>query len=481
MPSIERIVREVTSGKETISDRVQCFLQRIERLNHLNAFISLFPDYAFAQAERIQNKLQEGEAPGALTGTVVAVKDNILMTEGRTTCASAMLDAFEAPYQATVIERLEAEGAIVIGKTNMDEFAMGSSNETSWYGPVANPYDKGYVPGGSSGGSAAAVAAGLCDFALGSETGGSIRQPAAFTGIVGLKPSYGRVSRYGLVAYASSLDQIGVMTANVEDAARVLRVIAGPDANDATSAPVAVPDYRSLLEPNVSGMTFGLPASYFDEALDPEIKKAVIAATESLQSAGVHIKEIALPDTDQTLAAYYILAAAEASSNLARYDGVRFGFRKQSAEGLDAMYRETRGSGFGSEVRRRIMLGTFVLASGYHEAYYQKAQNARRYLKQQIERVFQNCDFIISATTPTPAFRLGALLQDPVRMYQNDRYTVAANLAGICAVNVPLAYHSGGLPIGLQLWAPAFREERLLRAANFIQKECSQVTIPNRN
>jgi aspartyl-tRNA(Asn)/glutamyl-tRNA(Gln) amidotransferase subunit A len=409
--------------------------------------------------------VEEVEA-GVLAGVPVAVKDNICVRGMQASCGSVILGNYHPPYNATVIERLIAAGAIVIGKTNCDEFAMGSSNENSAFGPVRNPWDTTRVPGGSSGGSAAAVAAEIVPVALGSDTGGSVRQPASLCGVLGLKPTYGRNSRYGLVAFASSLDQIGIFGRKVEDVARVLGVIAGRDPRDSTSADVPVPDYTAALDKKLENARIGFPAALFGKGLDEEVGSAVKSAIAMYRELGAEIVEIELPHASYAIAVYYIIATAEASSNLARFDGVRYGFRAAETPELRQMYRKTREEGFGPEVKRRIMLGTYVLSAGYYDAYYRKAQQVRTLIKNDLLDAFKNCDAIITPTAPTPAFALGEKVDDPLAMYLNDIYTVTANLAGIPGLSVPCGLSSERLPIGFQLLGPYWSEPALLRLAH---------------
>ena len=440
-----------------------------ERLksNPYNAFITLLPDVA-QKSREIGAKMQAGHA-GRLAGYTVGVKDNISLRNYPTTCGSRMLENYRPPYDATVVEKIQAADGLIIGKTNMDEFAMGSSTEFSAFGVVTNPNDENRVPGGSSGGSAAAVAGGLVDLALGSDTGGSIRQPAAFCGIVGLKPTYGRVSRYGLVAFASSLDQIGTFSRTVQGSAALLQVIAGRDENDATSAEVAVPDYQAGLGQDVRGLRIGVPAEYFGTGLDPEIAARLKKCLRFLEKSGVTVMDISLAHTPYAIAVYYIIATAEASSNLARYDGIRYGLSQRGGD-LDSVFRETRHAGFGSEVIRRIMLGTYVLSAGYYDAYYDKAQRVRRLIKADFVKVFESCDAILTPTTPTTAFEIGGKIADPLAMYLSDIYTVPANLAGVPALSFPLGKSAAGLPIGAQLTGNYFKEETILRIAHYIEQ-----------
>ncbi len=468
------VVGKIKKGELSALEHLNAYLDQSEKRKNLNAFVRLLPERAQQRARDIDERIRDGKTTGSLAGLVVAVKDNICIKDEVTTCGSKILEAYRSAFSATVVEKLEVQDAVIIGKTNLDEFAMGSSNENSAHGVVKNPFDESKVPGGSSGGSAVAVAAGMCDVALGSETGGSIRQPASFTNTVGVKPSYGRVSRYGLVAFASSLDQIGVFASNSADAAFVLQHIAGHDERDSTSALIDVPDYATLLSGDISGLRIGVPKEYFAHGLDEEIKKGVLKITDGLAKRGASVKEISLPVSDYAIAMYYIICTAEASSNLARYDGVRYGMRVDSGQGLHDMYAATRSEGFGDEVRRRIMLGTYVLSAGYYDAYYKKALQARRLLKQQFDKAFSDVDIIASPTTPTTAFAIGEKSDDPLEMYLSDIYTVSANLAGICGISVPAGKHSNGLPFGIQLQAAAFNEGTLFKTAHLIE---TQVTI----
>ncbi|MGD9898037.1 MAG: Asp-tRNA(Asn)/Glu-tRNA(Gln) amidotransferase subunit GatA [Calditrichaceae bacterium] len=464
-------VAAIKNGQIKAVDKLEKYLEQSQKNKELNAFINILEDGARKRAETIDQNIQNGIDPGPLTGVVMAIKDNINIKNEKTTCGSKILQPFKSPYNATVINKLEKAGAIFIGKTNMDEYAMGSSNENSSFGPVRNPVDKTRVPGGSSGGSAVSVAAGMADAALGSETGGSIRQPASFTGVVGLKPSYGRVSRYGLVAFASSLDQIGVFAPTVSDNALVFGQIAGHDMNDSTSADVAVPDYSEYLGRDVKGVRIGIPDEYFGDGLDENIRDGVLGMVDRLREQGAEVKKIKMPTSQYGISVYYIIATAEASSNLARYDGVRYGLSiRESGDDLIDMYSKTRSQGFGDEVRRRIMLGTYVLSSGYYDAYYKKAQKARRLIKNELDEAFKNLDVIVTPTTPTTAFGLGEKIDDPLAMYLSDIYTVSANLAGICAMSVPVGKHPNGLPFGIQLLSNAFNEGMLFRVGDYIEK-----------
>lgn len=457
-----------TKGDVTAQDIVRAYSLRINQVEpKIKAYVTLAKDSAMAEAEALDRQLKGWRKTTPLMGMPIAVKDNICTEGVPTTCSSRMLATFVPPYSATVVSRLRARGYLLLGKTNLDEFAMGSSTENSAFGPSRNPWNPAYVPGGSSGGSAAAVAADECAAALGSDTGGSIRQPAALCGVVGLKPTYGRVSRYGLVAFASSLDQIGPITKDVTDAAILMNAIAGHDPSDSTSANVPVPDYmKALKKQDVKKLRIGLPKEYFAEGLHPEVEQAVRQAVAVLQELGGDIKEISLPTTGAAVAAYYLIATAEASSNLARYDGVKYGLRAKQSKDLLDMYMKTRQEGFGPEVKRRIMLGTYALSAGYYDAYYGKAQAVRTLIRRDFETAFKDVDLMATPVTPTPAFKLGEKIQDPLEMYLSDIYTISVNLAGIPAISVPCGFSKGGLPIGLQLIGRPFAEDIVLRAAH---------------
>ena len=448
---------------------VRALLARIEKSQPaLNAFISITAPEALAAAHAADRALLSGSG-GPLTGVPIAHKD-IFCTHGvRTTCGSRMLGNFVAPYDATVVAKLKAAGAVMLGKTNMDEFAMGSSNETSYYGPVRNPWNRELVPGGSSGGSAAAVAARLVPGATATDTGGSIRQPAALCGITGIKPTYGRVSRYGMIAFASSLDQGGVLTASAADAALMLREIAGFDAHDSTSVDTPVPDYVAALEQPLAGLRVGLLKEFFDRGLEPANERCVREALRVFESLGAKLTEVSLPHLPLSVPVYYVVAPAECSSNLARFDGVRFGHRCENPRDLDDMYRRSRGEGFGAEVKRRIMTGTYVLSAGYYDAYYLKAQRVRALINADFIRAFQSVDVLMGPTTPTPAFAIGAKTSDPITMYLNDIYTIGANLAGLPGISVPCGFVQD-LPVGLQIVGPHFAEARVLSAAHAFQR-----------
>ncbi|MBF0109353.1 MAG: Asp-tRNA(Asn)/Glu-tRNA(Gln) amidotransferase subunit GatA [Magnetococcales bacterium] len=459
--------------KLSARDLTAAFLERIDRLNPiLNAFITIDHEGAMAAARQADERLDRGQSTG-LTGIPVAVKDLFCTENLTTTCGSRMLAGFRPPYESTVTRKLKEAGAIILGKTNMDEFAMGSSNETSWFGPVKNPWDTRLIPGGSSGGSAAALAARLALATIGSDTGGSIRQPAALTGITGLKPTYGRISRYGMIAFASSLDQAGPMTLSAADAALVLQVLSGHDPSDSTSIQADVPDYSAALNTSMEGVRIGIPVEYRPDTLDPEIARALDAAQEVFVQQGATLVPLSLPHTRHAIPTYYIIAPAEASSNLARYDGIRFGYRCQDPRDLGDLYTRSRSEGFGAEVRRRIMLGTYVLSSGYYDAYYRKAQKVRRLIADDFQRAFAQVDLLLTPTTPGTAFPLGEKVDDPVAMYLSDIFTINVNLAGLPALSLPCGADTRGLPIGMQLIAPILKEDRLLAVAHAFQSATS--------
>lgn len=468
MKTFDAIRSDIAAGTTSCEQITAAYLRTIEQRKSLNAFLSVFSEQALERARVIDRKLAAGHA-GPLTGMVVSVKDVIAMKGERVTCGSKMLEHFVSPYTATSIQRLLEADAVIIGKTNMDEFAMGSSTENSAFGRVKLPQDESRVPGGSSGGSAVAVAAGMSTTSLGTDTGGSIRQPAAFTGVVGLKPTYGRVSRYGLVAFASSFDQIGPFALCVKDAAQVLNVIAGHDEKDSTSADVPVPNYLAALTKDVKGLKVGLPKEYFGEALDKEIRGAIESKVDLLRSYGAVVEEVSLPHTEYTIATYYILATAEASSNLARYDGARYGYRAKGVRDLTEMYTKSRSEGFGAEVKRRIMLGTYVLSAGYYDAYYRKGQKVRRLIQEDFFNAFRKVDCLITPTSPTTAFKAGEKVDDPLQMYLSDIYTTSANLAGIPGISIPCGKDRQGLPIGLQILGKHFDEATILRVADFLE------------
>ena len=450
---------------------VKEYLKNIKEKQNLNTYIEVFEDYALEQAEEIDKKIKTGNA-GKLAGKVIAVKNNIAIKDRLLSCGSKILSNFISPYNATVTERLLKEDAVIIASSNMDEFAMGSSNETSYFGSVRNPHNIECAPGGSSGGSAAAVAGDLTWGALGSDTGGSIRQPASFCGIVGLKPTYGRVSRFGLVAFGSSLDCIGPLAKTVKDTSLILEVIAGEDPNDSTSSPVPVPEYSKNLENfDTNNLTVGVPLKeYFPDELDKEINESIRKIIDKLSDSGIKIREIELPHSPYCIADYYIVANAEASSNLSRYDGARYGFRAENTPNLENMYVKSRSEGFGREVKRRIMLGTYVLSSGYYDAYYQKARKVRDLITGDFNKAFENVDCIITPTTPTTAFKLGEKLDNPLDMYLSDIYTASINLAGLPAISIPAGKDSKNLPIGLQIIGREFDEDTIFKIAHFIEK-----------
>ena len=464
--------RELLQSKKLSSTQLtEAVFNRIDLVeDKVKAFTHLMRDKALQQAKAADSKIARGEEQ-PLLGVPIALKDLICTAGSRTTCASNILNQFISPYNATVVNRLQAAGAVIIGKTNMDEFAMGSSNENSSYHPTKNPWALDRVPGGSSGGSAAAVAAHECIAALGSDTGGSIRQPAGFCGVTGLKPTYGRVSRFGLVAFASSLDQIGPITKSVADAAILMNVIGGKDRQDSTSADVPMPDFTQSLDRDIKGMRLGIPKEYFTGGMQPEVEKAVQDSIRTLESLGMKTVEVSLPHLDYAVSAYYIIACAEASTNLSRYDGVKYGYRSLNSENLTNMYENTREEGFGEEVKRRIILGTFVLSSGYYDAYYLKAQKVRTLIKQDFENALEECDVIISPVTPYPAFKLGEKLDDPLQMYLADIYTISANLAGIPAMAIPCGFvGEANLPVGLQLMGKHFDEANLIAVGGKFQQ-----------
>ncbi len=461
---------DIAERRVKTADLAASFYDRIEKKNpYLNIYLSLTKDRALAQAECIDALAAKGDPLLPLAGIPIGIKD-VLVTKGAvSTAGSKILQGYHPPYDATVVARLEAAGAVILGKTNCDEFAMGSSNENSAYGPVRNPVDPERVPGGSSGGSAAAVAANMAVASLGSDTGGSIRQPASFCGVVGVLPTYGRVSRYGLIAFASSLDRIGPFAANVRDAATVLGVIAGHDPCDATSSAAPVEDYAAESDKPVTGLRIGVPPEYFAEGLDSEVRAAIEKGIAALESAGCTIKPVALPHTKYAVPTYYLVATAEASANLARFDGVRYGYRSPHSENLAAMYSHSRDEGFGAEVKRRILLGTYALSAGYYDAYYLKAQQVRRLLAEEFLRAFAEVDAIVTPTSPVPAFKIGEKSGDPLAMYLADIYTVTASLAGICGVNVPCGKTSAGLPVGMQVLARHFHEGTAFRVARAVE------------
>lgn len=465
-------IHNALSNKEmSVSELVEASFKRIQETEGtVKAFLTLDEERAKAKAKQLDEQLGKGDEMGLLFGLPAAIKDNIVTENLKTTCGSKLLANYDPIYNATAMDRLSAAEAIVVGKTNMDEFGMGSSTENSGFQLTHNPWNPEYVPGGSSGGSAAAIAAGQAYFALGTDTGGSIRQPASFCGVVGLKPTYGLVSRFGLVAYASSFDVIGPITKNVEDAAYVLSVLAAHDPYDSTSAEVEIPDYISALTGEVKGLKVGVPKELLGEGIDPDVKNGVLEALKVFEGLGAIVEEVSLPHTEYAVPTYYILAPSEASSNLARYDGVRYGVRADNADNLIEMYKETRSHGFGSEVKRRIMLGTYALSSGYYDAYYKKAQKVRTLIKQDFDQLFAKYDVIVGPTAPTTAFKMGEKVSDPLTMYLNDICTVPVNLAGIPAISVPCGFAQNGMPIGLQIMGKQFDEATVLRVAHAFEK-----------
>ncbi|KGM07419.1 Aspartyl-tRNA(Asn) amidotransferase subunit A/Glutamyl-tRNA(Gln) amidotransferase subunit A [Methylophaga thiooxydans] len=468
--SLPELSTALHSGEISSVELTQHYLDRINAHNKtLNAFISVTDDRALEQA-KVADKMLANKTAGTLTGIPLAHKD-IFCTKGvRTSCGSKMLDKFVAPYDATVVEKIDAAGMVTLGKTNMDEFAMGSSNETSFYGAVKNPWDTDRVPGGSSGGSAAAMAARLAPIATGTDTGGSIRQPSSLCNLTGMKPTYGRISRYGMIAFASSLDQAGPMANSAEDAAWLMNVMSGFDKRDSTSVERDVPDYTATLNDSLEGLTIGLPKEYFGEGLDPNVAATVEAAIKSYESMGAKLKEITLPNTGLAIPTYYVVAPAECSSNLSRMDGVRFGHRAEDPKDLLDLYTRSRGEGFGEEVKRRIMIGTYALSAGYYDAYYLKAQQCRRLISNDFQQAFKEVDVIMGPTAPTPAFRFGEKTDDPVAMYLEDIYTINTNLAGIPGMSIPAGFVDG-LPVGLQIIGNYFDEARLLNVAHRYQQQ----------
>jgi aspartyl-tRNA(Asn)/glutamyl-tRNA(Gln) amidotransferase subunit A len=467
----QELHEKLKNGEVSAEEIIESVYQRIEEVeDDVQAYVTLTKEQALDKARKVDEKIETGEEISPLSGIPVAIKDN-MCTEGvKTTCSSKILHNFKPPYNATVVQKLNDEDVVMTGKTNLDEFAMGSSTENSGFFTTKNPWDLERVPGGSSGGSAAAVAANEAIIALGSDTGGSIRQPAALCGVVGMKPTYGFVSRYGLIAFASSLDQIGPFTKNVADCALALNYICGHDPHDSTSVEREVPNFRESLTNDVSEMKIGIPKEYFGEGIDSEVKETVEVAIEKLEEAGAICEEVSLPHTEYALPTYYIIAPAEASSNLARYDGVRYGYRSENADGLINMFKKTRSEGFGDEVQRRIMLGTYALSSGYYDAYYLKAQKVRTLIKEDFEKVFAEYDALISPTSPTTAFKIGEKSDDPLQMYMSDICTIPANLAGIPGISIPCGLDSKGLPIGVQLLGDHFAEEKLIQVAYTLEQ-----------
>ena len=463
--------KKIASGEVTSVEATQAALDRMEKLEQeYNCFVTIDREGALAQAEAVQKRIDAGELKGPLAGVPVAIKDNMCIEGMLTTCSSKILSNFKPTYTAEAVVQLQKAGAVIVGKTNMDEFAMGSTTETSYYGETKNPWDSSRVPGGSSGGSAAAVAAEEVPYALGSDTGGSIRQPAAFCGVTGIKPTYGRVSRYGLIAYGSSLDQIGPLAKDVTDCATVLEIIGTHDSKDSTSVDRADTDFTAALVNDVKGMKIGIPRDYFGEGIEPEVKEQVLAAAKTLEAQGAIVEEFDLSLVEYAIPAYYIIASAEASSNLERFDGVKYGYRTSEYTDLHNMYKKTRSEGFGPEVKRRIMLGSFVLSSGYYDAYYIKALRTKALIKQSFDRAFEKYDVILGPVAPMTAPKLGESLLDPLKMYLGDIYTVAVNLCGLPGITVPCGKDSTGLPIGIQMIGDCFMEKKILRAAHAYEK-----------
>ena len=457
---------KIQAGEITVKEAVQAALERAKAAEPvINSYVTLDEEGAYAQAEEIQKKIDAGELTGPLAGVPVAVKDNMCIKGQLTTCSSKILSNFKPTYTAEAVENLRKAGMVILGKTNMDEFAMGSTTETSWYGPTRNPHNTAHVPGGSSGGSCAAVAAGECFGALGSDTGGSIRQPSSYCGVVGMKPTYGTVSRYGLIAYGSSLDQIGPIAKDVSDCAALLEVIASHDPKDSTSVKREDYDFTSALVEDVKGLKIGIPRDYVGDGLDPEVKEKIMAAAAVLGERGAVVEMFDLGLVKYAIPAYYTIAAAEASSNLERFDGVKYGYRTADYEGLHNMYKKTRSEGFGAEVKRRIMLGSFVLSSGYYDAYYLKALRTKALIKKEFDKAFETYDVILGPAAPTTAPKLGTSLSDPLKMYLGDIYTISVNLAGLPGISVPVGMDQKGLPVGMQLIGNAFAEKTLIRAA----------------
>ncbi|HSH41877.1 MAG TPA: Asp-tRNA(Asn)/Glu-tRNA(Gln) amidotransferase subunit GatA [Arenicellales bacterium] len=470
MHELSVLAGKLQDGELSSVELTQSCLDRISGAPELNAFITVDPDFSLREARESDERRARGEALSPLDGIPVAHKD-IFCTRGMlTSCGSHILDGFVSPYDATVIERFRAAGAVLLGKTNMDEFAMGSSGETSYYGPVKNPWDTARVPGGSSAGSAAALAAGLCPAATGTDTGGSIRQPAAFCGVTGFKPSYGQVSRYGMIAFASSLDQGGPITRSARDAALMMDVMAGFDPRDATSVPQDKPELSGELDNDIRGLRIGVPAEFFGSGLDESIARAVRDAIGVYEDMGAHVKEVSLPNSELCVPCYYVIAPSEASSNLSRFDGVRFGHRAKEYDDLVDMYMKTRAEGFGAEVKRRVMIGTFALSAGYYDAYYNKALKLRRLIAQDFDRAFEDCDVLMGPTTPTTAFALGDKTDDPIAMYLNDIFTIPVNLAGLPGISVPAGFDGAGLPVGMQIIGRYFDDARVLNVAHQYQQ-----------
>lgn len=464
--TVHELMDKLEKKEITITDITKAYVDRInEKEKDVDAFVTILTDKAIAKSQEVEKKIEEGEISSKFAGIPIGIKDNMCTKGEKTTCSSKMLENFVAPYDATVIEKLNEEGMVNLGKLNMDEFAMGAATEYSAFKKTKNPWNLNTVPGGSSGGSAAAVAAGLVPWALGSDTGGSIRQPASFCGVVGLKPTYGLVSRYGLVAFASSLDQIGPITKDVRDSAMLLNIIAGHDKRDTTSIERAKVDYTECLKNDVKGLKIGVPKEFFGEGINPEVKEKLQEAIEKYKELGAEIEECSLDIAEYSLAAYYIIGCAEASSNLGRFDGIRYGYRTENFENLKDIYKNSRSEGFGEEVKRRIILGTYVLSSGYYDAYYKKAQQVRTLVKQEFNKMFEKYDVLLTPTSPTVAFEIGTRSNNPLEMYLADICTVSVNVAGLPGISVPCGVDSKGMPIGMQLIGDKFQEETILNAA----------------
>lgn len=473
-PSLDILsASELIKGKEASPvELAEAALSRIEALDgRLNSYVTVLREDALAQAREAKERIASGNYLGPLDGVPISLKDIFVMRGAETTCGSKMLKGFFSPYDAAVVERLRVAGAVILGKNNMDEFAMGSSTETSYFGPTMNPWDTERVPGGSSGGSASCVSASLSLGSVGTDTGGSIRQPASLCGVVGMKPTYGRVSRYGMVAFASSLDQAGPITKTVMDAAIILNAISGHDPNDSTSAPIPVPDYAASLNGGIKGVRVGVPKEYFIAGIDPEVDAAVKESISVVEGLGASVHEISLPHTEYAVAAYYIIAPSEASSNLARFDGVRYGYRAEGVRTMRDVYFKSRAEGFGDEVKRRIMVGTYALSAGYYDAFYLKAQRVRTLIKREFDEAFKGVDVIMTPTSPETAFKIGEKADDPIKMYLSDIFTIPCNLAGLPGISVPCGFSSSGLPIGVQILGKAFDEETLLRVAHAYESQ----------
>ncbi|MGD0565797.1 MAG: Asp-tRNA(Asn)/Glu-tRNA(Gln) amidotransferase subunit GatA [Candidatus Goldiibacteriota bacterium] len=476
--TIEELHLKLLEKKIKPSEILDSVYSRIEAVDpKVKAYLMLTKELAYSRAKKAEERILKNDNVTELTGIPIGIKDNMCLDGYETTCAAQMLKGYKPPYTATALQNLEKAGAVFTGKLNMDEYAFGSSTENSSFQTTHNPYDLSRVPGGSSGGSAAAVASDMCIAALGSDTGGSIKQPASLCNVTGLRPTYGRVSRYGLIAFGSSLDQIGPITKSVRDNAILLKHLAGIDAKDSTSAPVDVPDYAKNIRPDIKGMKIGLPKEYFIDGMDAQVKSKIMDAVKLLENSGATVREISLPYTEYALDVYYVVAPAEASSNLARFDGVQYGLRDKTADNMIDMYKASRSAGFGKETKRRIMLGTYVLSSGYYDAYYKKAQKVRTLIKQDFDRAFENVDVILTPTSPTTAFKIGEKAADPLTMYLSDIFTIAPNMAGMPGMSVPAGFDAAGLPIGMQVLSAPFKEQLIFDIADFYQKKTNWHTI----